>query len=68
MMAKRAVIDIVSRRLHMCGPGDLDIDLPPGSHTFELEQSLSGHLLLPVSDFYTIKPPGDKPAPQLEAV
>eukprot|EP00974_Lingulodinium_polyedra_P031486 3029492-Lingulodinium_polyedra.AAC.1 len=42
----------------------MKIELPPGSQTFELEQSLSGHWLLPVSDFHTIKPPGDKLAPQ----
>eukprot|EP00974_Lingulodinium_polyedra_P123834 11188268-Lingulodinium_polyedra.AAC.1 len=64
MMAKRAVIDIVKRRLHLCGPGALKIELPPGSQTFELEQSLCGHWLLPVSDFHTIKPTSDKLAPQ----
>eukprot|EP00974_Lingulodinium_polyedra_P059344 5715240-Lingulodinium_polyedra.AAC.1 len=42
----------------------MKIDLPPGSQTFELEQLLSGHLLLPASDFHTSKPPGDKLAPQ----
>eukprot|EP00974_Lingulodinium_polyedra_P008713 833187-Lingulodinium_polyedra.AAC.1 len=41
MMAKRAVIDIINHRLHLCGP---------------------------VSDFHTIKPPGDKLAPQPPAV
>eukprot|EP00974_Lingulodinium_polyedra_P047490 4558168-Lingulodinium_polyedra.AAC.1 len=64
-MAKRAVIDIVNRRLHLCGPGGVKIELPPGSQFFELEQAFfPGHLLLPVSDFHTIKPPGDQLAPQ----
>eukprot|EP00974_Lingulodinium_polyedra_P060634 5845589-Lingulodinium_polyedra.AAC.1 len=63
-MAKRAVIDIVNRRLHLCGPGVMKIELPPGSPIFKLEQSLSGHLPFPVSDVHTIKPPGDKLAPQ----
>eukprot|EP00974_Lingulodinium_polyedra_P060530 5835685-Lingulodinium_polyedra.AAC.1 len=64
MMAKRAVIDIVNRKLYLCGPGDIKVELPPGSQTFQLEQSPSGHLLLPVSDFHTIKPPTDKLATQ----
>eukprot|EP00974_Lingulodinium_polyedra_P107593 10413687-Lingulodinium_polyedra.AAC.1 len=62
-MAKRAVIDVVNRGLHLCRPGDVKIDLPTGSQTSELEQSFSGQLLLPVPDFHTIKPPGDKLAP-----
>eukprot|EP00974_Lingulodinium_polyedra_P030343 2920293-Lingulodinium_polyedra.AAC.1 len=64
MMANRAVIDIVHRRLHLCGPGDVNMELPPGPQTFELEQSLAGHLLLPGPDFHPAKPPEDKLAPQ----
>eukprot|EP00974_Lingulodinium_polyedra_P038967 3733558-Lingulodinium_polyedra.AAC.1 len=64
MMAKCAYIDIVNRKFYLCGPGDIKVDLPLGSQTFQLEQSQSGHLLLPVSDFHTIKPPTDKLAPQ----
>eukprot|EP00974_Lingulodinium_polyedra_P097449 9445283-Lingulodinium_polyedra.AAC.1 len=59
-MAKRAVIDIVNRRLHLCGSGDLELKFPPGSQIFELEQSFSGRVLLPVPDFHT----SDEFAPQ----
>eukprot|EP00974_Lingulodinium_polyedra_P058676 5648139-Lingulodinium_polyedra.AAC.1 len=41
-MAKRAVIDIVNRRLHLCGPGDLKIDLPPGSQFSSWNSHLQG--------------------------
>eukprot|EP00974_Lingulodinium_polyedra_P094285 9136372-Lingulodinium_polyedra.AAC.1 len=44
------------------------MNLPPGSQTFELGQSFSGQLLLPVSDFHTIKPASGKLAPQRPAV
>jgi hypothetical protein len=45
------VIDVANRQLHLCGPGDIKIQLPPGSTTYDLEKSQSGHLLLPVTEF-----------------
>ena len=59
----RAVIDVSNKKLYLCGPGDVRIDVPPGSQSFSLEQSPSGHLMLPVSDFHTIKKPTDRLAP-----
>eukprot|EP00974_Lingulodinium_polyedra_P064162 6197588-Lingulodinium_polyedra.AAC.1 len=47
MMARHLVINTVNRGLHLCGPGDLELTLPPRAQTFELDQSPSGHLLLP---------------------
>eukprot|EP00974_Lingulodinium_polyedra_P008647 826315-Lingulodinium_polyedra.AAC.1 len=63
-MAQRAVIDTVNKRLHLCGPGDVELNLPPGLQVFELEQSPSGHLLLQVSVFHTIREQIDKLAPK----
>ena len=46
-----ARFDVVNKELHLCGPGNISVQLPPGSETFKLEQSPSGHLILPVSNF-----------------
>eukprot|EP00974_Lingulodinium_polyedra_P037828 3627536-Lingulodinium_polyedra.AAC.1 len=67
MMAKWAVICTVKKRLYLRGPGDVELTLPPGSQVFELEQSPSNHLLLPVSDFHTIREQTDKLAPRTHA-
>eukprot|EP00974_Lingulodinium_polyedra_P111686 10801530-Lingulodinium_polyedra.AAC.1 len=64
MMAKRAVIDTVESECTRVAPGDVELTLPSGSRVFELEQSFSGHLLLPVSDFHTIREQVDKFAPR----
>ena len=47
----RALLDIVNNRIHFLGPGDATIQLPPGTRTYNLEESESGHLMLPVSEF-----------------
>jgi hypothetical protein len=51
MKAKRTIIDTINLKLYMCGPGDTQIIAAPGTEVFQLEQSPSGHLILPVSDF-----------------
>ena len=49
----RSVIDLINNRLHLCGPGDATIQLPPGSTSIALERDTrSGHLLVPC-DLYT---------------
>ena len=50
-MNKRAVIDTINRKLCLCGPRNTEIKAPPGTEVFQLEQTPSGHLVLPVSDF-----------------
>ena len=47
----RSILDMVSDKLYLVGPGDIQLTLPPGSTVLNLEQSPSGHLLIPCSEF-----------------
>ena len=47
----RALLDLGKKQLHFLGEGEATIVLPPGSETFQLESAVSGHLLLPCSEF-----------------
>ena len=51
----RAVIDCAKGTMTLPGPGDYEMKLSPGSRTFQLEVSESGHLILPL-DHEPIKP------------
>ena len=46
MRDDRAVLDMVNLQLHICGPADINLTLPPGTKSFQLEISPSGHLAL----------------------
>ena len=52
---QRAILDLHSLQLHFCGPGDTKLDLPPGSDSFQLELSPSGHLVLPCGRYEEAK-------------
>ncbi|CAK0892729.1 unnamed protein product, partial [Prorocentrum cordatum] len=43
----RTMLDIFNNCIHFLGPGDAAIQLPPGTRTCNLENSESGHLMLP---------------------
>ena len=45
------VLDMVNLELHMCGPGGMAMTPSPGTSTFKLEVSPSGHLVLPCGAF-----------------
>ena len=51
LKSNRVVLDLVRNQLIMCGPGDCKIEPPPGSETYPLEQTPSGHLVLPISAY-----------------
>ena len=51
LRANRALIDCQGLKLHLLGPGDLRLNLPPGSRSFPLELSDGGHLILPIGEF-----------------
>ena len=51
MRNNRAVLDMVNLQLHFCGPSDINLTMPPGTKSFQLEISPSGHLVLPCTDF-----------------
>jgi hypothetical protein len=47
MRRNRCILDMVNLKLHMCGPADIRLNLPPGTESFQLEIAPSGHLVLP---------------------
>ena len=47
----RTVLDCYNNRMYQVGPGGYKIALSLGSRTFDLEESHSGHLMLPCSSF-----------------
>ena len=51
MRNARALLDMSTLQLHLCGPGNVQYNLPPGSDTYQLEIAPSGHLVLPCGEF-----------------
>ena len=51
LRAHNAVLECGAGILHMCGPGPLRLQLPPGSKSYQLEEAPSGHLILPCSRY-----------------
>eukprot|EP00973_Karenia_brevis_P067360 9369483-Karenia_brevis.AAC.1 len=47
----RSILDMINDKLYLIGPGDPQITLPPGSICLSLEQSPSGHLLIPCTEY-----------------
>ena len=49
----RMLIDTVTQKVYMLGPGDYDLmkALPPGTTCFQCEKASSGHLMLPCAEF-----------------
>ena len=48
---RRCLIDVGNNVMHMVGPGDLNITLPPGSVSINMTTTPSGHLVLECSDW-----------------
>ena len=53
----RMIIDTVTNKVHMLGPGNYDLEstLPPGSRSFQCTLAPSGHMMLPCSHFEKIQ-------------
>ncbi|CAK0793269.1 unnamed protein product, partial [Prorocentrum cordatum] len=51
MRRQRAVIDLVNNEIHLCGPGRVYINTPHGTSTLKIESSMSGHSLVPCTEF-----------------
>ena len=49
--ATRAILDTGGQRLIFPGPGQLDIQLPPGSIEVPLHKAPSGHLVMVIDDY-----------------
>jgi len=63
---KRAILDMIANKLHLCGPGPVRIVLPPNSASLDLQVSKSGHLMLPVTEYQRLPKRGgpSEPVPQ----
>ena len=48
-------LDLVNNVMYMCGPGEMEVNPPPGTRVLQLEQGRSGHLFLPISQYDKIK-------------
>ena len=55
MKNRRTIIDTVNNRMYFCGEGPVEIRPPPGTDVYTLEQAPSGHLMLPISEFESLK-------------
>jgi len=49
MKKRRTILDLVTNQMHFCGPGDIRLNLPEGTESFQLEEAPSGHLVLPIN-------------------
>ena len=56
--ADKAILDTGTRMLHFLGPGDVHIQLPPGSISIPLEKAPSGHLVIPINQYDQINQKG----------
>ena len=64
-MENRALLNMQDMTLHFAGPGEVQVILPPGSESFQLEMSPSGHLMLPCCEYTTDKSTELRPEAQL---
>ena len=55
MRMQRVVIDLVNDEEHLCGPGRVRTAAPRGTSTAKIESSLSGHPLVPCTEFEKTK-------------
>ena len=51
MLDRRAILDLPNMQLHLLGPGDAELRLPPGSESYQLHHAPSGHLMLPCCEY-----------------
>ena len=61
MQRARVVLDLTSNKMHPCGPGTVELSLPSGTETYQLEAASSGHLVLPCSNFQQASIPLQRP-------
>ena len=49
----RAILDLNTMKLYFVGPGDYNLDkaMPPGTDSFQCEQSPSGHMVVPCCEY-----------------
>ncbi len=61
-IANRGILDLVNGKMYFCGQGRFNLfdHLPPGTNSFKLERSASGHIVLPICEF--VHPDSSDPA------
>ena len=59
---RRTIIDTVTGKLYMMGPGDYDLlkAMPPGTDVFQCEYAPSGHMILPCAEHAKGEPRKDE--------
>ena len=55
MKSRRTIIDTINNKTYMCGPGEVQIIVPPGTEIYDCVSAPSGHMLLPVSDYDSLR-------------
>ena len=51
LIANRAVLDFTTLKVHFLGPGEANLEVSPGTQTFQCVFSPSGHMMLPIGEF-----------------
>ena len=53
LRTSRAIMDLNTLRLHMCGPGDYKLEeiLPPGTEHIQCVLAPSGHMVVPCGEY-----------------
>jgi len=57
----RAMIDTGGGAVIVPGPGGFQMQLSPGSQVIRCEPAMSGHMMIPISDFKRVQEPAQKP-------
>ena len=52
---RQGIVDTGNNKLHFLGPGGAQIQLSPGSETYDLIDAPSGHLLIPCCQYHGLK-------------
>lgn len=69
LIHERAIMDMGARRIVFPGPGELRMELPPGSVVIPLEQAPSGHLVMPIDEYSKVtKATGGTPSSSLSLI
>ncbi len=55
MAEKRTLIDTLASKLYEIGEGGYEIKLSPGSKVRQCERSPAGHMMIPFSEFATLR-------------
>ena len=53
MEQQKAIIDTHGQKYIVPGPGGVEMKLSPGSKIYNLKKAMSGHLMLPITNYAT---------------